>query len=52
MQKRFCSCGYPVLVEYVLRHRFFRAMFKTKKDGQTIHRCPNCGQTLNINEVR
>jgi len=53
MQRRYCRCGKPVLVDYkplgpTWRAVFFRPrlLFKTR-----LERCPCCGEGLDIDRL-
>lgn len=54
MQRRFCTCGNPVLVEYqvwtrgIVRSMFWR--FDLRERGP-ISVCPCCGRRLTIDEL-
>ena len=60
MQKRFCSCGQAVLVDYMLSGSLCDTMFRSDKQacghgfseqGDILLCCPHCGTLLNINEL-
>ncbi|GAB7024231.1 hypothetical protein JCM12178A_27900 [Salidesulfovibrio brasiliensis] len=54
MQKRYCSCGNPVHVQYINRGARRRLLFWAfaREGGATTCTCPHCRRTLNINELR
>ena len=52
MQKRFCSCGQEIWVQYILSVPAFQALFTThERGGDLLHICPHCKNQLNINEL-
>ncbi|MDQ7831003.1 MAG: hypothetical protein RDU30_04685 [Desulfovibrionaceae bacterium] len=53
MQRRYCSCGAPVLVEYRFSGRSWTTVFSL---GRRLFRrrrgaCPGCGRALDIDEL-
>ncbi len=58
MQQRFCTCGFMVLVDYIVQSSAFACRFFSRTaDGhhQHAHRvttCPCCGRALDINALR
>ncbi|MCM0754948.1 hypothetical protein M7784_06765 [Desulfovibrio aminophilus] len=55
MQKRFCSCGAPVLVEYKLNSaRPWETRFwgQGGSERRTLAVCPCCGRRLDIHSLR
>ena len=57
MQKRFCTCGQVILVDYVSRNGAWKPLIlagrKTsvrRKGPQTC--CPGCGTPLDIDRLR
>jgi|APHig6443717497_1056834.scaffolds.fasta_scaffold609746_1 hypothetical protein len=53
MQRRYCRCGKPILVDYrpcgpTWRAVFFRARLLFKARVQC---CPYCGEALNIDSL-
>lgn len=54
MQKRFCSCGQEIWVQYVLStsSSTLPPMFTNEVFGDVLHICPKCAQVININELR
>jgi hypothetical protein len=57
MQKRFCSCGHPVLVSYTWLgrgasrvHAAFYAL--QRREGGRIGVCPVCGKRLDIDQLK
>ena len=52
MQQRFCECGHPVLVAYVITKKGILHVYSINARFGTPMRCPCCGRHLDINEVR
>lgn len=54
MQQRFCSCGFPVWVQYLFSETNCNALFwaTVYRTGKRITRCPLCGSTLDIDQLR
>ena len=53
MQKRFCSCGYSVLVQYGLgAAETVRTTFWNGASWSSVIICPCCGQHLDIDSLR
>lgn len=55
MQKRFCTCGRMVLVQYGTNiSKAHRPVFMTahRKIVSAIQVCPGCGMPLDINTLR
>jgi hypothetical protein len=55
MQKRFCSCGAPVLVEYKLNSaRPWETRFwgQGAVERRSLAVCPCCGRRLDIHSLR
>ncbi|MGA9535569.1 MAG: hypothetical protein WBR24_06640 [Desulfobacterales bacterium] len=53
MQQRFCTCGFPVWVQYLLSERnggtiFWSTVYRT---GRVLTRCPSCGRALHIDDL-
>lgn len=53
MQQRYCTCGQPIWVHYSgSAHLHHDVLFTTRQDGdELLCICPNCGYTLDINEM-
>lgn len=53
MQRRYCSCGAPVLVEYRFSGRSWTTVFSLRWRLFRKRRevCPGCGRALDINEL-
>lgn len=53
MQKRYCSCGHMVWVEYLLRWEDCVSVFWEGDGfrGVTVYRCAHCGRRLDINDL-
>lgn len=53
MQQRYCTCGQPIWVYYVSAiPASDDILFTAREDGDVLLCvCPNCGYTLNINEM-
>jgi hypothetical protein len=53
MQRRYCSCGSPVLVEYRHSGRSWTTIFRAGRlffrFGR--ERCPRCGRALHIDDL-
>ena len=54
MQRRYCTCGYPVWVQYLFGEKEYKAIFwkKSGSVGTRLKLCPCCGQKLDIDELR
>jgi len=54
MQHRYCTCGYPVWVQYLFGKNECKAIFWKKMGhiGTRLRLCPFCGQKLSIDELR
>lgn len=53
MQRRYCSCGAPVLVEYRFSGRAWTTVFSLGRRLLRKRRevCPCCGRALDIDEL-
>lgn len=53
MQQRYCTCGQPIWVHYLPGSPLEQdILFTACQDGEELLCiCPNCGYTLNINEM-
>lgn len=53
MQRRYCSCGAPVLVEYRFSGRSWTTVFSLGRRLLRRRRgaCPCCGRALDIDEL-
>lgn len=54
MQKRFCACGYSVLVQYGLgaTEETVRTTFWNGAAWSSVIVCPCCGRQLDIDRLR
>ena len=54
MQQRYCECGHPVWVQYILSEIDCRTVFWSVvyRSGSKLHCCPNCARGLHIDELR
>ncbi len=52
MQQRFCECGHPVLVAYVITCKGVRYLYRINARLAHSARCPSCGRDLDINDLR
>jgi hypothetical protein len=57
MQKRFCSCGHPVLVSYRWSSRGLSKVHAAfyashSRQGGRIGVCPVCGRRLDIDHLK
>ncbi len=57
MQKRFCTCGQPILVDYVSRNGTWKPLLLIERKNlfqrKSRHACcPGCGAPLDINRLR
>jgi hypothetical protein len=54
MQHRYCTCGYPVWVQYLFERKACKAIFWKKGGamGTRLRLCTCCRQKLNIDELR
>ncbi len=53
MQKRFCECGYPFWVQYLIKNNFFTPLFwPSVGEIKAASTCPHCGRKLDINQLR
>ncbi len=57
MQKRFCTCGGMVLVEYLSKNGKWVPVFITEQNKCThskifVATCPSCGTPINIHALR
>ncbi|MGA8020462.1 MAG: hypothetical protein WCA42_16455, partial [Desulfobacterales bacterium] len=53
MQQRFCTCGFPVWVQYLLSERnggtiFWSTVYRT---GRVLTCCSSCGRALHIDDL-
>ncbi len=51
MQRRYCRCGKPILVEYRPAGPTWRAVFfffSSRRRRSRVSRCPACGESLHI----
>jgi hypothetical protein len=51
MQERYCECGYPILVSYLLlAGKSWAARFWAGSNylAKTVDRCPRCGRSLKV----
>jgi len=53
MQRRYCSCGTPVLVEYRFSGRNWSTVFSLGRRlfGKRREVCPCCGRELHIDDL-
>ena len=51
MQKRFCTCGFMVWVEYLLSSSNYNLRF-FGQHGNSVSTCPCCDKSLDINSLR
>lgn len=52
MQKRYCSCGSAVWVNYVNAESDWNVLFLfDPRRGFCLRLCPHCGRKLNIDEL-
>ena len=53
MQQRFCTCGFPVWVQYLLSEKKCGTIFWSTvyRNGRVLSRCPSCGRTLHIDDL-
>jgi 4-hydroxy-3-methylbut-2-en-1-yl diphosphate synthase IspG/GcpE len=52
MHQRYCECGHPVLVAYVITGRGILHLFQTRARMTKLMRCPCCGRHIDINDLR
>ncbi|KAF5034734.1 hypothetical protein DSECCO2_593030 [anaerobic digester metagenome] len=52
MQQRYCECGHPVLVAYVITKRGILHVYSVNARFGAPMRCPCCGRHVDINELR
>ena len=53
MQKRFCTCGASVWVRYIYANMRWLTFFYSGDDSyKGTSRCPHCGCSLNIQDLR
>jgi hypothetical protein len=52
MQQRFCECGHPVLVAYVITKNGILHVYRVNARFGSPMRCPSCGKHVDINELR
>ncbi len=52
MQERFCECGHPVLVAYVITKKGIWHLYRINAKIGTPLRCPSCRKHVDINELR
>jgi hypothetical protein len=52
MQQRFCECGHPVLVAYVITKKGVLHVFRVYTRMGNMMRCPSCGRHIDINGLR
>lgn len=54
MQKRFCTCGFMVLVDYIMNSNSFayRVFSAGLHNGRRVEACPCCGRPLDIDSLR
>lgn len=52
MQQRFCECGHPVLVAYVITKKGILPLYQTKMRMKKLMCCPVCGRHIDINDLR
>lgn len=53
MQKRYCQCGMPIMVDYWFSSRGWKMLFWMSRAGlkAAVRRCPVCGESLRIDEM-
>ncbi|MGD8969969.1 MAG: hypothetical protein PVG01_01070, partial [Desulfobacterales bacterium] len=53
MQQRFCTCGFPVWVQYLLSEMNCGTIFWSTvyRSGRVLTRCPSCGRALHIDDL-
>lgn len=52
MQKRFCSCGQEIWVQYLLSLNNLQALFTHEPHGgNLLITCPHCGEILSIHNL-
>lgn len=53
MQKRFCTCGFMVLVDYIMHaNSFVCRVFSAGGHRNRMENCPCCGRPLDIDSLR
>ncbi|MDL2306469.1 hypothetical protein LJC48_00365 [Desulfovibrio sp. OttesenSCG-928-C06] len=58
MQKRYCTCGQAVMVDYMFSNSMCDTMFRNEtteqehSKGELLLTCPHCTTLLNINNLR
>jgi hypothetical protein len=52
MQQRFCECGHPVLVAYVITKKGILHVYRVNARFGSPMRCPSCGKHVDINDLR
>jgi len=53
MQQRFCTCGFPVWVQYLLSETTCGTIFwaTIHRRSKVLTRCPSCGRALHIDDL-
>lgn len=52
MQQRYCECGHPVLVAYVITKKGIRHLYRLRARMTRLMRCPNCGRQIDIDLLK
>ncbi|MBG0775316.1 MAG: hypothetical protein H0S85_02655 [Desulfovibrionaceae bacterium] len=52
MQKRYCTCGREVWVQFMVKRQGVRFWTLTTTWGRNIRRCPECGGLLSLDGLK
>jgi hypothetical protein len=52
MQQRYCECGHPVMVAYVITQKGVRHLYQPRAKMIKLMRCPSCGRPIDINNLK
>ncbi|SMP39223.1 hypothetical protein SAMN06295888_101223 [Desulfonatronum zhilinae] len=52
MQQRYCECGHPITVAYVITNKGVRHLYQPRAKMIKLMRCPNCGRQIDINDLK
>jgi hypothetical protein len=52
MQQRYCECGHPVTVAYVITTKGVRHLYQPRARMTKLMHCPNCGKQINIDSLK